>query len=1084
MRAEDDALVAELVLKKGWLDSARIRRAIELSDAARALNLEQGLLHVLVQKGFLGDQQARELTGELSLEHLCRPENSRAIAGYLVHGQLEAWGLGAVLDARQLSMDRPVALKVMAPAVARDVGLLERFLLEGRTAGQVSHPNVVGAIDLGRCGDYCYYATEKLEGQSLRALLRGGPLPVALALDLARQTAQALAHLHDLSLTHRDVQPDNIVLAPNGLVRLRNVGATRLPGDPSVQRTGIPIGTPGYSAPELAANGAKADIRADLYSLGATLYHVVTGQRPGDPTSGAVPPPSALRPDLPSPVNDLIWRLMALDPSKRFPDPAALLGALEEAQAGIRAAASLAAAVAETEQEPPGPGAPPPEIAPLIPLPTPPSPALEPAALPSIGPPEQITPSAPAGARRRRLAQVAWASAFAGLAIALAVATVWAVRTRLGGLARAPRPPRTEEAPNGKATPAEPPKEPPSPPPPTPRTRPEPEAPSGLVRIAEDALAFDRANPENHAEALLRLRRGLLAVGDSPLALKLQARLLARQQGLSGQANGAYTELANRLAALRAEGRFGAALQACSVFPESLRAGAWGDLVAARFAELLEEGERHYLTLAARGARAFQDERPDDALNAYKAIADIGIPWISRAGGALATAASVYAEEQKQRLAEAAARRAVLDRRRALGGLAKHFAAVYEEIKKRDYAKALEVCQAVPDSLREGERGKALAALERRLAIVAGLWEAILKGPPSAIGQAFSLHGNEWVIDGFAGSGLNAQVVLRSTDARERTLRQLIWRLPGQQLARLAECAVAREPAAAADLKVGLLCLVEGEAARARQKLLEAEKAGQDVAAHLDELEAETLVAGALAAHRQGQWAEARKLLETALDRFGTSAATILSHRVLSNALGDCLARLGEPKEPASAAASELPDALQWLLVLPETRLGPLPPPNPLDAVSATPLQRRSPVRLGLDGWSDVTLSLRWTAAEPASPVVLAARVAEPQPGQFQYYYVAVGDGQVALGRSDAAGAKVLASKPLPAASGAGARRLTFSLVGASLSVTLDDGTSLTAADAALANGRLALAAPGAWVLVHELLARPSAPRRPAAKER
>jgi len=110
--------------------------------------------------------------------------------------------------------------------------------------------------------------------------------------------------------------------------------------------------------------------------------------------------------------------------------------------------------------------------------------------------------------------------------------------------------------------------------------------------------------------------------------------------------------------------------------------------------------------------------------------------------------------------------------------------------------------------------------------------------------------------------------------------------------------------------------------------------------------------------------------------------------------------------------------------------------------------------------------------------------VAEPQPGQFQYYYVAVGEGQMTLGRNDAGGAKVLASKPLPAASGAGARRLVFSLAGASLSAALDDGPSLTAADTALASGRVALAAPGAPVLVHELLALPTASRRPAAKER
>ncbi len=337
MRPEDDALIAELLLKRGWLDGPKLRRAVEICEAARTLELAQDLLQVLAQKGFLAEAQLRELEGELGLDYLTRPEYLQAISGYRIWGKLEPWGLGAIFKGLQLSMERPVALKVLAPAAAADAELLDRFLAEGRCAGRVDHPNLVGALDLGQSGPYHYYAVELVEGQGLREALRGGAMPVARALDIARQTALALAHLHELDLTHRDVQPANILLLADGTARLCNLGATRLAGDPSVAATGIPIGAPGYTAPELLAPIARADIRSDIYSLGATLYHAVTGHRPGRADLGPILPPAMVRGEVPAAVSDLVCRMTAADPAQRPQSPAELLHALDALRAGAGA---------------------------------------------------------------------------------------------------------------------------------------------------------------------------------------------------------------------------------------------------------------------------------------------------------------------------------------------------------------------------------------------------------------------------------------------------------------------------------------------------------------------------------------------------------------------------------------------------------------------------------------------------------------------------------------------------------------------------------------------------------------------------
>ena len=1082
MRPEDDAVIAELALRRGVLTRAKLERALEIRTAAAAVDIEQHLLDILTTKGLITAREARDLEEEIAVEDLTRRERQRAIEGYAVQGFVERWGMGAVFRATQLSMQRPVALRILSRRMAGEPRFLDRFLLEARTAGLVSHPNLVGALDMGHSHGFYYYALEWPDAHTLRQTVRGGPLGPARLLLIARQIAGALAHLQSLGLTHRDIQPTHVLLLSDGTARLSHVGCARAPDDPSLAETGIPIGTPGYTAPELLTKAPSADIRSDLYSLGATLYYAATARRPIGSPGGPPATPAGQHADLPQGVSALLMRLMAGDPSARFQTPEELIEAIERlrnplaeepSRAGRIPAALPDILVIDEAEGPPGDSAAAGEgTGQSLDAP---APADVPKAAEAVA---AIFHAAPSG--RRRAARIAWAAAIVLLLAALAGTGVWAVRRPWSRRAATTAP--TNERPAGMPGVAEK-REPVSEPPAFPPGRAEAAATQEAVRLAEDALAYDKANPDQHAEALLRLRRALLAADDLPQSGRLRARLVTRQQLLSGLASNAYAELAQQLTTLKSQERYGGAFQALAAFPEALRYGAWQDLLDARWADLGEDAERRYLTLAAKGAAALLRQRYDEGVAAYKAMAELGIPWIARAAEALEGAAASYAENEGARLKEDRARQAVLDRRRAFGELTRNFSAIQEEVKKRDYVKALALCRAVPEALRDGDRGKAVAHLEERLALLAELWADILKGPPGAIGKPFSLHGTDWVVEGFAGSGPNSLLVLKTrTDTGERTLRQPLSRLPGLQLGALAEWATAKDAAAAAALKVGILYLTEGEAARARQKFQEAGKEGAAVAPYLDDLEADILIGGALAGHRQGQWAEARKLLETTLDRFGATPPVILSHATLSGALKECLAKLGEPRgeSPAAFAPAALPERLRTLLLLPATWVSPSPPANPLDGHFATPLRRGNPVRLGADDWSDYSVSVRWSA-EPPCRLVLGARVAEPRRGQFAFYYAAVGGGRLAIGRRDDEGDTPLASKPLAAAPAGQKQRLTFTLIGPSLSVELHDGTTLEVTDAALTAGRIAIEAPDAPILVSEVIVAPSAPRRAAS---
>ena len=231
------------------------------------------------------------------------------IEGYELGAELGRGASGVVYRARQLSMDRDVALKILHASTMSSTRAVQRLQREARTAARLSHPNIVSAIDMGQAGESWWFAMELVEGTSLAERLEhGGRLAESVALGLFIPLCDALQHAAERGVVHRDIKPANILIEASGRPRIVDLGLARAPEDPMLTRTGATLGTPHYISPEQARDPSLTDVRSDLWSLGATLFHVVTGQPPFSGKSAAeilsavlyepIPDPAEIRPDL------------------------------------------------------------------------------------------------------------------------------------------------------------------------------------------------------------------------------------------------------------------------------------------------------------------------------------------------------------------------------------------------------------------------------------------------------------------------------------------------------------------------------------------------------------------------------------------------------------------------------------------------------------------------------------------------------------------------------------------------------------------------------------------------------------------
>ncbi|GGK47143.1 serine/threonine protein kinase [Planomonospora parontospora subsp. parontospora] len=260
---------------------------------------------------------------------------------YRVESRIARGGMATVYLALDVRLDRTVAVKVMHRGLAEDPAFVRRFIGEAKSVASLSHPNVVQVFDQGTDGDVVYLSMEYVPGRTLRDVLRDrGRLPAREALEVMIPVLAALGAAHQAGLVHRDVKPENVLLADDGRVKVVDFGLARAVEATNQTRTGVMIGTIGYMSPEQVTSGA-ADARSDVYAAGIMLFELLTGRQPYEgetPMSIAyrhvhdtVPVPSALLPGSPPLLDTLVAQATARDPATRPADAKALLVAAVDA---------------------------------------------------------------------------------------------------------------------------------------------------------------------------------------------------------------------------------------------------------------------------------------------------------------------------------------------------------------------------------------------------------------------------------------------------------------------------------------------------------------------------------------------------------------------------------------------------------------------------------------------------------------------------------------------------------------------------------------------------------------------------------
>jgi serine/threonine-protein kinase len=330
------------------IDALREHRLLEpaqveaiVADLKDPFPEPQALAAELVRRGWLTAYQAAEVLGGRA--------DKLVLRDYVLLEKLGEGGMGQVFKARHRVMKNVQAVKLIRKEQMANPRAVERFYLEVQAVAKLQHPNIVLAHNAGREGDTHFLVMEYVAGADLgRLLLRQGPFAVAAACEYARQAALGLQHAHERGLVHRDVKPSNLLWAEEGgRIKVLDLGLARVRhgadegGEPAaLTEIGALMGTPDYIAPEQAQDSRAVDIRADVYSLGCTLYHLLTGQPPYPGGSAMdkilkhvspapVPDVRQLRPDVPGDLAAVVQRMTAKDRAARFQAPAEVATALE-----------------------------------------------------------------------------------------------------------------------------------------------------------------------------------------------------------------------------------------------------------------------------------------------------------------------------------------------------------------------------------------------------------------------------------------------------------------------------------------------------------------------------------------------------------------------------------------------------------------------------------------------------------------------------------------------------------------------------------------------------------------------------------
>jgi len=341
MPERDEAIKSAigLALKKELVTQPQVdetldacKEKIESKSGADARTI---VLTEMVSKSYLTPAQKNMVEQSLDQHQEMR------LGDFVVVSKIGQGGMGAVYEARQVGMERMVALKLLPPELARDEMYVKRFYQEARAVAKLDHPNIVRGIAVGESNGQHYFAMEFVEGDSLRAKLkREKQLSLQDTLAILVQMCRALKAAHGNNIIHRDIKPDNILLTKDGKAKLSDLGLAKETDalERGMTMTGASMGTPSYMAPEQAADSKRADARSDIYSLGATVYHCLAGTTPykGDTAyevvrkakTGHLKGLRTIRSEVPEYLDLIVSKMMSVDPQNRFASAQDVLDAL------------------------------------------------------------------------------------------------------------------------------------------------------------------------------------------------------------------------------------------------------------------------------------------------------------------------------------------------------------------------------------------------------------------------------------------------------------------------------------------------------------------------------------------------------------------------------------------------------------------------------------------------------------------------------------------------------------------------------------------------------------------------------------
>ena len=326
---EKTDLFGDIAAEIGFVTPGQVEQALAEQHSLAESGTQKLIGEIFVDLGVLTTEQ---VAGVLQTQKDRRGAKVRKVGPYEIIEKVGAGGMGAVYRARDTRTGKHVALKILPQRLAADDRYLKRFSQEAEMAGQLDHENIVKGLGSGRDGGLHYFAMEFVNGENIQDMIvRVGRFPEETALMIILPVARALDHAHEHGLVHQDIKPENIIMDPKGVIKLLDLGLARRADD----LTKSTLGTPLYISPEHVAGDRPLDIRSDIYSLGVTLYHMVTGS---PPFVGAdeqdtmtrhveeeVPWPQDVVPELSDNICQVITRMLAKDADDRYSEPKELI---------------------------------------------------------------------------------------------------------------------------------------------------------------------------------------------------------------------------------------------------------------------------------------------------------------------------------------------------------------------------------------------------------------------------------------------------------------------------------------------------------------------------------------------------------------------------------------------------------------------------------------------------------------------------------------------------------------------------------------------------------------------------------------